>query len=76
MKKTARIVRKRDSKRTALIQWAAECAGVSTETVKSTLNMNRNNEKALTAYMMMNDGVKLLLREVKRILPEVGTVKK
>lgn len=72
MEKKARITRKRDAKRRALIEMAAECVGVSPKTVYATLRMDRNNEKALTAYMMLNDGVNLLLNEVKKILPDVG----
>lgn len=65
------MAKKRDSKRATLIKMTAESIGVSPETVKKVLNMERKNNKVLAIYMTLDEGVNLLLQEVKRIAPTI-----
>ena len=63
--------RKRDSKRATLVKMTAESLGVSTDLVKRVLRMERKNEQVLATYLELDEGMNLLLQEVKRVAPKI-----
>ncbi len=72
MDKSIGIVKKRSVKRAALIKMTAETTGVSPETVKKVLSMDRRNNRVLAVYMELDEGMNLLLQEVKKLLPDLA----
>lgn len=73
MTKTVRNERKRDTEKAFFTKKAAEIAGVSVREVRYVLDMERNNPKAITAYMELSQRFNKLMDEVRRIMPDVCT---
>ncbi|WP_346236117.1 hypothetical protein ABDK00_017080 [Niabella insulamsoli] len=71
MTKTVSNTRKRELGQAFFTREASELAGVSVREARYVLNMDRKNEKVVTAYMALVEGFNRVVDEVRQLMPEI-----
>ena len=59
----------RDVRRAAIIDYTAELTGVNKRSVQRVLTAEQTNERILSTYMEIDEGINLLLQSVKLLVP-------
>ena len=59
----------RDVRRAANIDYTAELTGVDKRSVQRVLAGDQRNERILSTYMEIDEGINLLLQSVKQLVP-------